>query len=208
VSDELTRKNRERQGGSGDVKDPNVATVDGLDLKLSDFRTKVESMIQQRIMALKAQGLDESKEQEMAESIRKQYSAPYEQMKFLEQWVSRELLYREALEWKLEQHPEFLDAMDDFKKGFLGQLLMRDKVSVGEVSELDLNNYAETNRAALGLSTEPGHLDPAAIAAAKDKILTAYKKDKSAELQKAFQAEMLKRHKVEINREAFSEGAQ
>jgi len=207
VSDELARKNRKRQGGNGAVQDPTVAVVDGVELKMSDFRTKVEKMIQQRILSLKAQGLDAEKEKEMAESIRKQYSAPYEQMQFLQQWVSRELLYREALEWKLDQHHEYEAAMNDFKKGFLGQLLMRDKVSVGDVSDLDLKNYAEANRATLGLSTEAGNLPQAEIDAAKDKIVAAYQKEKSQELQQAFQTEMMKRHKVEIKREAFSEGA-
>ena len=207
VSDELNRKNRQRQGGDGSVTDPTVATVDGIELKLSTFRTKVEEMIQQRIVALKSQGLDSEKEKELTESIRKQYSAPYEQMKFLEQWVSRELLYREALLWKLDQHYEFETAMEEFRKGYLGQLLMRDKVSVGEVSELDLKNYAEANKTKFGFSANTQTLAQADFNAAKDQILEAYKKEKTQELQKQFQTEMLKRHEVDIKQDAFSEGA-
>jgi hypothetical protein len=207
VSDELHRKNRQRQGESGAVKDPVVAKVDGVELKMSEFNTKIEKMIRQRIAALKAQGLEPAKEKEMTESIRQQYSAPFEQLKFLEQWVSQELLYQEALQWKLEQHPDYLNAIQDFRKAYLGQMLIRDKTSVDQISDLDLKNYAQANRDKLGITSSSANLTQADIDASKNKIVAAYKQDKSQELQQLFQAEMLKRHQVEIKREAFSEGA-
>jgi hypothetical protein len=205
ISDELASKNRERRDGDKSIKDAKVAVVDGEEFTMSDFRKVVDLEIDQRLRQMQGQS---PKELEAARiELQKQFSAPGEQYRLLQQWVSTEVLVREAEQWQLEQHPEYGAAMKQFRRQLLAGLLMENKLKLEPISELDLNNYIETHRADLGLSTEPGQLAPEALEGVKPQAEKLYTQIKVQEKQQAFQQDLMQRHKVEIFREAFTEGA-
>jgi hypothetical protein len=207
ISDELAAKNRERRDGEATVKDPTVALVDGEALSLSDFRKVVDREIEQRLRQMQAQGQSPKELETARTELQKQYSAPGEQYRLLQQWISTEVLVREAELWKLEQHPEYASAMQQFRRQLLAQLLMEQQLKLEPISDSDLNNYMETHRADIGLSTDGGQLSPEDLANAKPKAEKLYSQIKLQEKQQAFQKDLMSRHKVEVIREAFTEGA-
>ena len=207
ISDELAAKNRERKDGSTQVKDNTVATVDGEPLSLSDFRKVVDLEIEQRLRQMQAQGQNPKELETARTELQKQYSAPGEQYKLLQQWISTEVLVREAEQWKLEQHPEYSSAMKQFRRQILAQLLLGTQLKAEPVSESDLDNYIEAHRSELGLSSGNVQLTAEDLKKAKPQAEKLYSQAKLEEKQQAFQKDLMSRHKVEVIRDAFTEGA-
>ena len=206
IGEELSQKNRARKNGDDTVKPTVVAKVDGEEILLSDFRKQVDLEIERRLMQAKATEKDPAKLKQLEEQLRQQFSAPGEQWKLLQQYVSQKVLVREAEQWKLEEHPEFKKQMETIRSQLLAQLLMETKVEPQNISDMDVNNYIEANRESLGLSTEPGQLSPQDLQQAMPKAKLAYTELKRQENQAEFQKSLMERHQVEIFREAFTEG--
>ena len=207
ISDELAAKNRERKDGSAEAKDPTVATLDGEPLKMSDFRKVVDLEIEQRLRQMQAQSQNPHELDNARAELQKQYAAPGEQYKLLQQWISTEVLVREAEQWKLEQHPEYAASMKQFRRQLLAQLLLESKLKLEPISESDLKNFIETHRSDLGLSTDKGQLSPEDIKKAQPQAEKLYSQNKLQEKQQAFQKDIMSRHKVDVVRDAFTEGA-
>lgn len=208
VSSEVARKNRERISGKKELeKDPVVAKIDGTPVYLSDFEIELQKHIDREIARLTFQVTEVSEVEKIKEQVKKQYSAPYEKLKYLQNYVSSDILYREALDWKLNEHPKYIEGLEDFKKNMLRSLVIEKNTLVENVDDLDLKNFIETNRAQLALSTDAGTLDPSQIEAVKPKALTLYKQEKQKEKMQLYQQDLMKRHQVEIFREPFTEGA-
>lgn len=205
VSSHVAEKNRSRKGEKASAQDPVVARVDGVDIHMSQFESDLQKFVDQQVHVLTANIKDPIEKAKIEDDTRKQYAAPYEKLKYLQRWIGEEVLYREALEWKLDKHPKYTETLENVRKQILRNLLIEDKTRVGEVSELDLKNYIETHREDLGLSTDPGTLSPDDIAGVKEQAESQYRQEKSKELAQAFQADVQKRHQVEIIKEAFSE---
>lgn len=205
LSFEIAQKNRERKGESNLDRDPIVAKIDGVEYKMSDFEASLHQFVDQRILELSAP--NPSQKKEIEERIRKQYSAPYEKLQFLRQWVSQEVLYRESLNWKLEKHPKYEKMMDLFRKNLLRNLLIEQQVQIKDVSDLDLKNYIQSNKASLGLSTDPGEVTAEQIAQVRPTAEAAYRESKQKELGAKFQQRLQEQHQVEVFQEAFTEGA-
>jgi hypothetical protein len=207
IGDELNAKNRQRQGDASGTQDPVVAKVDGLPIHMSQFRKQVDLTVQQQLNQAKAQQKKPEELNQLEEQLRQQYSAPGEQWNLLQQYVSQQVMIREAEAWKLEEHPDFIQQMETIRGQLLAQLLFQTKVEPKDISEMDLKNYIESNRESLGLSTEPGQLSPQDLQNAMPKAEMAYTQLKREENQQAFQKSLMERHKVEVFREAFTEGA-
>lgn len=207
IGHELSAKNRERKDGDAKHKDPVVATVDGENILLSDLRHQVELEIKRRLQQAQMANPDADQSETMEQELRKQLAAPGEQYRLLQAHVSQKVLEREALAWKLDQHPDFLSQMEDLRSKLLGQLLIQTKVEPGPIADMDLKNYIESHRAELGLSTDAGQLSPADIQKATPQARLAYTEEKRQENQSLFQKSLMDRHKVEIFRDAFTEGA-
>lgn len=206
VSDELADRNRKAQGRPQSPSDPVVARVDGAAITRSDLDVIVEERLSARLEELSSDAGSGEEKLKLAEDIRRQYAAPYERMRLLEEHAMREIMLREAEKWKLEEHPEYRKTMKAFREELLRSLLVRTKVLPSEISASDLDNYMEARRTELGLSTEPGRLKPEELEKARPAAEKKYREEKLAERTRAFQEELMKRHQVEIVREAFTEG--
>jgi hypothetical protein len=207
VSSEIARKNRQRSGDKKTEKDPTVAVVDGVPLKMSDFEVDLQNFVSNEVARLTLKVDDPAEIQKITEQVRKQYSAPYEKLKYLQNFVTQDVLYRDAQKWKLEEHPKFIESMDAFRKNLLRNLLIQENIKIDKIDESDLNNFIETHRSELSLSTDAGTLAPDQLASIKPLAIKLYKDEKTKELTQKFQQELFKRHKIEIIREPFTEGA-
>lgn len=206
VSAELASKNRERLGQKNKNNDPIVAKVDGKEIPLSDFELALDKHINQRIFQLTMKVEKEEEKKRIAEQTKKQYHAPYEKLKFLQQWISDEVLYREAVIWKIDKMPKFIEQMEDYRKFLMRQQLFESKVKVDQVSDIDLKNYVSANRTNLGLSTDPGQLKPEEFNLVRAEAEIRYKTEKTKEMAELFQKEVSQRHQVEIFNKVFTEG--
>ena len=207
VSSEIARTNRERSGQPKIKNDPVVAIIDGIELKMSDFEVHLQKFISNEITRLTYNIKKEEEIKRITEQIRKQYSAPFEKLKYLQQYVTNDILYQDALKWELEKHPKYIDTMEDMRKNLLRQLLIQENVKVDNIDDLDLKNYIETHRTELSLSTDSGTLSPDQIELVRPKAINLYTEDKKKELTQKFQQSLFQRHKVEIKREPFMDGA-
>lgn len=207
VSSYISEKNRSRQGGKPGENDPVVAKFDGKPFLMSDLDVELKKFVDARVAELARDSKEASEVQRIEADTRKQYAAPYEKMKFLETWLQGEILYQEAVAFKMEQHPRYEEAMQSYRKNLLSNLLLQSKVQAAPGSELDLKNYATAHKEQLGLSTDPGQIKEEQFNRVKDKAEQLYREEKSRENMQIFQAEVMKRHEVEIMRDAFSQGA-
>jgi hypothetical protein len=208
LSDELSRKNAERRDGKAEVDDPVVATVDGEALTLSQFRKEVDLQIESRIAQSQSEGKAGPELEALREELQKQFSVPGEQFRLLQQWVSQEVLLREAEQWQLQQHPEYSTAMERFRKQLLTSLLLRQQLDLGELDDKDLDNFIKANPEQVGLEGEESEWTAEALAELRPKAEKLYLEQKRQRKQSQFQQELMERHQVEIFRESFTEGAQ
>ncbi|MBF0197679.1 MAG: hypothetical protein HQL32_08205 [Planctomycetes bacterium] len=94
-----------------------------------------------------------------------------------------------------------------FRKQLMSNILVEEMIRIDEVNDMDLNNFAQTHKEELGLSTDPGEISPDALASIKPQAEKLYREQKQKELITQFQGEVSKRHEVKVFQEAFSEGA-
>ena len=206
ASDELRSLNRRQQGETTNKEDPIVARVDGEELKLGEFRKVVDLVVQQKLLALAGEGVDKG-ELEVAESeVRQQLATPGERWKILQEWVSSEVLYREALLWKLDSSPDFLDRMENFRRAMLGQLIISQQIEKAQPREQDIENELQAHPEKYGPSANINEWTADIREEALNKTRSDYLKTWRNERQEAFQKDLMERHKVEVFRKVFEEG--
>ncbi len=204
VRDELAERNRKSQGQTANPADPAIARMDGEDFTRSEFEARYEKYMRARIRAASAALPDPQEKERMERELRRQLEAPEERRRFLNQWVQEELLVREARQWKIEQHPDYAETLEGFERQLLVQLLLQTKVDPGEPTEVELRTYSESHRSELGLSTEPGTFSGNDLAAVQAKARERFRGEKSVELSRRYEQDVLRRHKVELFEEALS----
>jgi hypothetical protein len=207
VSSEIARKNRMRSGINRKENDPVVATVDGERLTMSDFDVALQKFVDSEITRLTANIQDEEEIKKITNETRKQYSAPYEKLKYLQTYITQDVLYRDALKWELNKHPAYIENLEAFRKNLLRNLLIQENIKIDHIDDSDLKNFANVNRSALNLSTNPGSLSTEEFESVKPLATKLYKEQKTKERTEIFQKELFKRHQIEIKREPFTEGA-
>lgn len=209
ASDELRNINRLQRSDEKDrtQSDPILAKVDGEELKMSEFRKVIDLAIEQKLFALPKQGLDADALTKAKEEITQQMANPGERWKALQEWVSSEVLYREALLWKLDSSPEFLDRMENLRRAILGQMIVTQQIEKALPREQDIENELKANPEKYGPSANTQNWTPEQQNTALMKAKAQYLETWQQERQQAFQKDLMERHKVEVFREVFEEGA-
>ena len=206
ASDELRSLNRRQQGGEAQQDDPILSRVDGRELKLGEFRKVIDLAVQQRLHALPKEGMDSASFKKAEEEIRQQLATPGERWKVLQEWVSSEVLYQEALLWKLDSSSDFLDRLENFRRAILGQMVVSQQIEKAQPRSEDIQNELQANPDKYGPSANINGWSPAEHEAALSKANSEYLKTWQGERQQAFQKDLMERHQVEVFREVFEEG--
>lgn len=203
LGDELQQRNRNLKQQSSTDTDSTVAVVDGIDLKRSDFLRWVDQVVEHQLESLPEDQRSPSARDEARLKLRQQFRTPQEQQRLLQQWAQGEVLYREALLWKLDERSEYLQRLDQARRSLLTALLIDEKVKRVEVDESDLMNWAKANGDRLGISNDDQSLDESQLRSALPQARVLYVEEKRQRQSQAFQQSLLERHKVKLFPEAL-----
>jgi len=84
---------------------------------------------------------------EQKKKMLEQYKNPSTKQQFLQSWLAQEVLYRQALEKKLQEKPEARKLVKELTRSTLSQLLMNEELaSKINITETDLQTYYQANK--------------------------------------------------------------
>jgi len=84
---------------------------------------------------------------EQKKKILEQYKNPEEKQKFLQSWLTQEVLYRQALEEQLSKQPKVKSAIEDLVRSALSrQLISKELADKINITDSDLQRYYQANK--------------------------------------------------------------
>ncbi len=124
-----------------------VAEIGAEKITETDLGALIEQTIDNQLAPMTAFMSPEQMQQQKQRML-EQFKTPSAKQQFLTQWLSQELLYRQALESELNQKPEVKRQLDDMTRQLLAQQLMTQELaSKIHITETDLSSYYEANKA-------------------------------------------------------------
>jgi parvulin-like peptidyl-prolyl isomerase len=144
----LEREIAARTGMSGQTKTDDVVVAEIGTEKIT--AQKLDEMIEQQIeMQISAWGRSADPEQlrERKKEMVKRYTGPAERQRFLEGWLSQELLYRDAVEKRLLERPAVKAIIEKIAKELIAAEAMKEATAGKDtVTETDVKAYYEANK--------------------------------------------------------------
>lgn len=123
-----------------------VAEIGAEKITEADLDALIEQAIDNQLVPMMAFMTTEQLN-EQKKKILEEYKSPSAKQQFLQSWLAQEILYRQALEEKLQEEPQVKSMMEDLSRGALSQQLMNkelaDKI---HITETDLRTYYEANK--------------------------------------------------------------
>jgi tetratricopeptide (TPR) repeat protein len=150
---------------------------------------------------------------EQKKNILEQYKSPSAKQRFLQSWLTQEILYRQALEDKLQDEPEARRLVEELTRGALSQFIMnKELASKINITETDLQTYYEANKDKF---VEPSNKeDPNSVERqktfdeARQEVITALLGQKRQEVQTGLIKQMMDKYNVIIHSSAFTPAEQ
>ena len=150
---------------------------------------------------------------EQKKQLLDQYKTPSAKSQFLQSWLAKEILYRDALEQNLAEEPEVKTQMDEMTRQVLSQQLMykelADKINV---TETDLQTYYQANK---DKYIEPAKEDdPNSVPRQKtfdevrDQVTSELINSKSRDVQQAYIKQLMDKYDVIIHTSVFAPAVQ
>jgi len=123
-----------------------VAEIGPEKITEADLDALIEGQIANQLASMRAFMTSEQLNEQKKKML-KQYKSPSEKQRFLQSWLMEEVLYRQALEEKLEKKPETERLIEDLTRSVLGRQLMNTELAGKiNVTETDLQTYYEANK--------------------------------------------------------------
>lgn len=199
VNAELAQRNREKRGEEKAEGDPVLVRIDSQPFALSDFEADLSKYVDGQLQTLLPPDADDEERTRVRRQLEQQWLSPSGKRQYLQQWIQQEVLTREALAWKIDQHPDFEIGMKNFRRSLLQKLYLQKQLAEIPVDESDLKNHVAANRGAFGLSTDPGGLDPQDFARVRPEAEKQYLEMKRSERASALTQDLQQRYSVEVD---------
>ena len=140
--DQRVNVNPEEGGAGSEV----VAEIGTQKITKSELDQKIEEQIKRQLESLVA-FLPEEQRNAQQEELFKRFSTASERLKFLNQLVLEEMLYRKAREDKLHEEPSIQSLLKDTERSILAQQYLQQQVtSQIIITPGDLQTYYDANR--------------------------------------------------------------
>jgi hypothetical protein len=145
--------------------------------------------------------------------VLEQYQDPSSKQQFLQSWLTQEVLYRQALEYKLQEEQEARKLVEELTRGVMSQFLMnKELASKINITETDLQTYYEANKEKY---IEPANEeDPNSTERQKsfdevrDQVTSELVDRKSQDVQQSFIKQLMDKYNVIIHSSAFTPAEQ
>lgn len=204
ASSELSRRNR-ALAGKEEIKEDEetvVATINNIPYTRRQVERALDRQIEmETAMQLNQAGSDANPGQ-IREQVRAKYDDPNERNRFLQEWVSQEVLTLEADKHGLDSHPEYISRIDQARRNILINLLINEKVQP-KITRAEVDNYIKANPADFGLSTDAGEISAETLDQLRPEAEQKWTEFKASELQQQFQQSLQERYEVDIKPENF-----
>ena len=189
-----------------------VAEIGAEKITEADLGALIESTIDNQLAPMVAFMTTEQL-YEQKSKILQQYNDPSAKQQFLQSWLTQEVLYRQALEDKLQEEPEARRLVEELTRGALSQFLMnKELASKINITETDLQTYYEANKDKF---VEPADKeDPNSVERqktfdeARQEVITALLSQKRQDVQTGLIRQMMDKYNVIIHSSAFAPAEQ
>jgi parvulin-like peptidyl-prolyl isomerase len=130
-----------------------VAEIGAEKITEADLDAMIENDIENRLSPWAAFMTDDQlKEQER--KMLEQYKGPEDKQRYLETWLTQEILYRQALQEQMAEKPQVKSILNQQARGVLSQHLMNQQLAAKiNITETDLQTYYTANKT--------GYVEPA-----------------------------------------------
>ncbi len=189
-----------------------VAEIGPEKITEADLDALIESTIENQFAPMAAFMTTEQLYEQKSKILR-QYNDPSAKQQFLQSWLTQEVLYRQALEYKLQEEPEARRLVEELTRGALSQFLMnKELASKINITETDLRTYYEANKDKF---VEPADKeDPNSVERqktfdeARQEVITALLSQKRQDVQTGLIKQMMDKYNVIIHSSAFAPAEQ
>ncbi len=189
-----------------------VAEIGAEKITEADLGALIESTIENQLAPMAAFMTTEQL-YEQKNKILQQYNDPSVKQKFLQSWLTQEVLYRQALEYKLQEEQEARRLVEELTRGVLSQFLMnKELASKINITETDLQTYYEANKEKY---IEPANEeDPNSVERqktfdeARQEVITALLSQKRQDVQTGLIKQMMDKYNVIVHSSAFAPAEQ
>ena len=184
-----------------------VAEIGAEKITEADLDALIESTVDNQLAPVTA-FMTPDQLNEQKKKILENFKSPSAKQQFLESWLVKEILYRQALEEKLPEEPQVRSMLEDLSRSALSQQLMNkelaDKINI---TETDLRTYYEVNKDKF---VEPAKKeDPNSIERqksfdeARQDVITALLSQKRRDVQADFIKQMMDKYNVVVHTSAL-----
>jgi peptidyl-prolyl cis-trans isomerase C len=123
-----------------------VAEIGAEKITQADLDTLIEEAIGNQLNPMAA-FMTAEQINEQKKKMLEQYQNPQVKQQFLQSWLAKEILYRQALEEKFTEKSEVKRLLDELARGVLSQQLMNEQLaSKINITETDLQTYFTANK--------------------------------------------------------------
>jgi hypothetical protein len=185
-----------------------VAEIGAEKITEADLGALIEAAIENQLAPMAAFMTTEQL-YEQKNKILQQYNDPSAKQQFLQSWLAQEVLYRQALEEKLQEEPEAGRLVEELTRSALSQFLMNKELAGKiNITETDLQTYYEANKDKF---VEPADKeDPNSVERqktfdeARQEVITALLSQKRQDVQTGLIKQMMDKYNVIIHSSAFT----
>ncbi|MHC4557421.1 MAG: peptidylprolyl isomerase [Planctomycetota bacterium] len=123
-----------------------VAEIGAEKITQADLDTLIEETISNQLSPM-ASFMTAEQFNEQKKKMLGQYQSPQAKQQFLQTWLAKEILYRQALEEQFSEKPEVKRLLDELARGVLSQQLINEQLaSKINITETDLQTYYTANK--------------------------------------------------------------
>ncbi|MHC4691435.1 MAG: peptidylprolyl isomerase [Planctomycetota bacterium] len=194
------------------VGDKIVAEIGAEKITEADLGALIESTIENQLAPMAAFMTTEQL-YEQKSKVLEQYQDPSAKQQFLQSWLTQEIVYRQALEYKLQEEQEARKLVEELTRGVMSQFLMnKELASKINITETDLQTYYEANKEKY---IEPANEeDPNSTERQKsfeevrDQVTSELVGRKSQDVRQSFIKQLMDKYNVIIHSSAFAPAEQ
>ncbi|HUW18200.1 MAG TPA: peptidyl-prolyl cis-trans isomerase [Sedimentisphaerales bacterium] len=123
-----------------------VAEIGAEKITEADLDAKIENDIENRL-SMWAAFMTDDQLKEQKKKMLEQYKSTEAKQRYLQSWLTQEILYRQALEEQLTEKPEVKKLLEEQARGILSQHIMNQQLAARiNITETDLQTYYTANK--------------------------------------------------------------